>query len=143
MAALTSTRNTPTAIGDDRQGAVAAGEKIFGGALVMRNAAGDLVKGVTALNLVGVGRAEQTVDNIGGASGDVSLTYRSGVFRFENESTDLITAADIGQSCYAVDDQTVARTSGGATRSKAGVVDMIDSRGVWVCLNEALTNSTA
>jgi len=141
VTALTSDRNTPTAIGDARQGAVAAGQKVFAGALVMRNAAGYLVKGVTGLNLTGVGRAEDQVDNTAGSDGDVSLAFRPGLFRFANDGSDTITIADIGLPCYAVDDQTVARTDGTGTRSKAGIVEMLDTQGVWVSFNEAVTRA--
>lgn len=141
MTALTSDRNTPTAIGDARQGAVATGQKIFAGALVMRNATGYLVKGVTSLNLIGVGRADDLVDNSAGADGDLSLAYRPGLFRFANDGTDTVTIADIGLPCFAVDDQTVANTDGTGTRSKAGIVEMIDNQGVWVCFNEAVTRA--
>lgn len=80
MTALTSDRNTSTAIGNARQGSVATGQKIFAGALVMRNAAGYLVKGVTGLTLTGVGRADDLVDNTAGADGDLSLVYRPACF---------------------------------------------------------------
>lgn len=141
MTALTSDRNTPTAIGEARQGAVASAQKIFAGALVMRNATGYLVKGVTSLNLIGVGRADDQVDNSGGADGDLSLAYRPGLFRFTNDGTDTVTIADIGTVCYAVDDQTVANTDGTGTRSKAGIVEMLDTQGVWVSFNEAVTRA--
>lgn len=143
MAALTSDRNTPVALGDLRTGTVAADEKIFAGALIMRNAAGFLVAGATALNLIGVGRAEDVIDNTGGANGDVTLTYRVGLFRYVNSGSDPVTTAEIGSACYAVDDQTVAASDGSGTRSKAGVVEMIDTSGVWVAFCEALTRAAS
>ena len=59
MTALTADRNTPRAEGDIKSLAVAATQLIYAGAIVMRNATGYGVKGATALNLVGVGRAEE------------------------------------------------------------------------------------
>ncbi len=139
MVALTKDRNTPQSAGDLREGPVAASQRIFAGSLVCRNASGFLVKGVTALNLVGVGRAEHQVDNSAGAAGDTQLRYRPGIHRFANSAAgDLITIADIGKACFVVDDQTVAKTSGTNTRSKAGVVDAVDDQGVWVRMDEAL-----
>lgn len=139
MTALTADRNTPEVAGSQRVGAVAASQLIYAGALVMRNASGHLVKGQTALNLIGVGRAEERVDNSAGAAAAKTLRYSTGVFRFANSSsTDEITIADIGKACFAVDDQTVAKTSGTSTRSKAGIVDAVDATGVWVRLDEAL-----
>jgi len=136
MTALTADRNTPRLEGDMKQGPADA-VKIFAGALVMRDAAGYITKGQTALGLRGVGRAEEFVDNSAGSAGDQSISYRGGAFRFANSgSTDEITRADISKFCYAVDDQTVARTSGGSTRSIAGVVADVDSLGVVVCFDE-------
>lgn len=142
MPALTKGRNTPELIGADRVGLVAAAAAIFEGALLMRNAAGYLVEGQTAVGLVGVGRAEERADNSAGADGDLTVEYKPGVFRFGNSAAgDEITFADIGNVCFAVDDQTVAKTDGTGTRSRAGVVDNVDSNGVWVRFDEALTSA--
>lgn len=142
MAALTEGRNTPEALGEVRNGPVAADTTLFPGALVMVNAAGFLVAGQTATGLIGVGRSENLVDNAGGSNGAVTCDYKPGIFRFNNSaSTDEITAADIGNPCYAVDDQTVAKTDGSAARSPAGVVDHVDANGVWVRFDAALTRA--
>ncbi|MES2146138.1 MAG: hypothetical protein V4516_17750 [Pseudomonadota bacterium] len=136
MVALTSERNTRLRIGDLRIEPVAAAIKIFGGSLVMRNAAGYLTKGATATGCVGVGRAEKTVDNSAGAA---SVEYRPGSFLFANSAAgDLITIADIGKACFIVDDQTVAKTDATATRSRAGIVEAVEATGVWVRMDEAL-----
>lgn len=139
MVALTTERNTRQRIGDLRVEPVAATVKIWNGSLIMRNAAGFLTKGATATGCVGVGRAEKTVDNTG-AAGAASVEYRTGTFLFANSAAaDLITIADIGKVCFIVDDQTVAKTDGTATRSRAGIVDGIEpSGGVWVRCDEAL-----
>lgn len=79
MVALTSERNTRLRIGDLRVEPVAAAVKIWGGSLIMRNAAGYLTKGATATNCVAVGRAEKTVDNSAGANGAVNIEYRAGI----------------------------------------------------------------
>ena len=142
MVALTTERNTRARIGDLRVEPVAATVKIWIGSLIMRNAAGFLTKGATATGCVGVGRAEKTVDNTG-AAGAATVEYRVGVFLFANSAAaDLITIADIGRVCFIVDDQTVAKTDGTATRSRAGIVDGIEpSGGVWVRCDEALARA--
>lgn len=141
MAALTQDRNTPRAQGDVWRGGVAASVVIFAGAIVMRNSSGYLTKGQTATGMIGVGRAEERVTG-GANAGDVTLNYRPGIFRFANSaSADLITIADIGKPCYAVDDQTVAKTSGTNTRSIAGFVAALDAQGVWVEFDEARVQS--
>jgi hypothetical protein len=138
MTALSADRNTPRLEGDRRVGSAAA-VKIFAGALVMRDASGFITKGQTALGLRGAGRAERAVDNSAGSAGDRDVPYRAGLFRFVNSaSADEITAADIGKLCYAVDDQTVAKTNGSNTRSAAGIVAGVDSLGIHVLVDETL-----
>lgn len=112
---------------------MAATKKIFAGTLACLNATGYSTPGATATTLVADGRAEETVDNTNGADGDVSITIRKGVFCFANSTAgDLITIAEIGDNCYIVDDQTVAKTNGTNTRSVAGKIEDVDSAGVWV-----------
>jgi len=142
VTALAEDRNTPRSEGDLRSGPVAASMLIYAGALVCRNAAGYLVKGAAATGLVGVGRAEQRIDNSAGANGALTLTYRPGIYRFGNSAAaDLITIAEVGDVCFVVDDQTVAKTDGTSARSAAGIVDSVDSLGVWVRMDEALTHT--
>lgn len=142
MTALTADRNTPQSLGNNRQGFAAAGVLIFAGAIVMRNANGFLTKGQTAVGLVAVGRAHKRVDNQLGADGDAPVPYEPGTFRYANSAgADEITAADNGKLCWVVDDQTVAKTDGTSTRSRAGYIDKVDAQGVWVRFDEALTNS--
>ena len=131
--ALSGDRNTPRKEGDIRQFDVAAATKIYAGALVCLNAAGDAVPGSTATTLTAVGRADQHVDNSGGAAGDLTVDVRRGVFRFGNSAgADEIGAEDIGSTAYVVDDETVALTDGTSTRSVAGTIYDVDAQGVWV-----------
>lgn len=140
MVALTTDRNTPEKAGMETSGLLAASQAIFAGAILMRNASGQLIKGATATGSFGVGRAEQR-----GASTTAGVTaqiYRSGTFRFANSAAgDLIVTADIGAVCYIVDDQTVAKTNGTSTRSPAGIIDGVDAQGVWVRFDEALVRA--
>lgn len=140
MTALAADRNTPEAIGTDRQGLLGASMAVFAGALLMRNASGHLVKGATATGCYGVGRAEER--GVSTTAGVTPCRYKPGIFRFANSAAaDLITEADIGAACYIVDDQTVAKTSGTNTRSPAGAVESVDAQGVWVRFDEALTRA--
>ncbi len=104
---------------------------IHQGALVVMDA-GLAVPGKTATGLTVLGLATYAVVNAG-ADGAEKVTAKRGTFKFVNSgSTDAITAAAIGKDCYIVDDQTVAKTDGTATRSVAGKVIDVDSDGVWV-----------
>lgn len=143
MTALTADRNTPAwAGGSHRSGDVAASTTIHAGALLMRDASGNIVEGQTATGLTGVGRALERVDNSAGSAGDTVVAYDEGVFRYANSAgADEITKADIGNLAYAVDDQTVAKTDDTAARSKAGIVASVDGQGVWVRFDEALTKA--
>jgi hypothetical protein len=137
MTALTADRNTPRAEGNIKSLPMSA-SKIFAGAIVMRNATGFATKGAVATTLVGVGRAEEQVDNSSGSAGDKRINVRPGVYRYANSAAgDLITIADIGKPAYAIDDQTVAKTDGTATRSIAGFVFDVDAIGVWVEFDES------
>jgi predicted RecA/RadA family phage recombinase len=140
MVALTENRSTRQALPGDRVGLLGASQTIFAGALLMRNASGQLIKGATATGSFGVGRAEEAGTST--TAGVTSQKFREGVFQFANStSTDLIATADIGSVCYIVDDQTVAKTSGSSTRSPAGAVVDVDANGVWVRFDEALTRA--
>lgn len=112
---------------------VAATTKVYAGALTALNAAGNLVPFSTATGLIARGVAFEQVDNSAGSAGDKTCESRPGCYAFKNSgSTDQITRAEIGDDCYGVDDQTVAKTNGGGTRSVAGKIVDIDSDGVWV-----------
>ena len=132
MTALATPRNTP-----ERDGAVfvfpmAASVTIFAGALVMLNASGNATPGAVATGQIAVGRAEETVTN-GATAAAAVVAVKAGVFRWGNSaSADAITKAHIGDTCFIVDDQTVALTDGTSTRSAAGTIVDVDDAGVWV-----------
>lgn len=133
MTALTQDRNTSRRDGTQIEPPVAAATRIYGGAIVCINAAGYAVPGSTAPTLKAVGVAERRADNTAGNNGDLRVRCRKGPHRFANSaSTDAIALADIGSACFIVDDQTVAKTDGSATRSVAGKVFDVDADGVWV-----------
>lgn len=132
MVALTADRDTKRRDITTHHDPVKAGAVIYAGALVALDANGWLVPGATATTLKARGRAEERVDNTGGADGAVIARVATGVFRFANLGADPVARADIGNDCFIVDDQTVAKTNGTNTRSKAGRVVELDSAGVWV-----------
>lgn len=133
MVALTADRATPDRKGEVLELPAAAAKKFFAGALGALDAAGRATPGATATTLKGLGRIETYVDNSAGAAGAVNVRIRMGCFRWANSTSgDLITTADIGADCFIVDDQTVAKTNGGTTRSVAGKVVDVDALGVWV-----------
>ena len=132
MVALTAERDTVQRSGAVFSRGVAANAQIYAGALVALNAAGFLVPGSAATGLKADGKAVQTVRGTA-TNGEVACEVERGVFRYANSAAgDLITRADIGNDCFIVDDDQVARTNGGNTRSVAGRIEDVDALGVWV-----------
>ncbi|MBP0439441.1 hypothetical protein [Tianweitania sediminis] len=133
MAALSKGRNTPEREAGMTELPVKAATKIYAGGLTAVDANGLAVPMSTSTTLRGVGRAEADFDNSAGANGDIRARIGRGIYRYANSAaTDAITAADIGDDCYGVDDQTVAKTNGTNTRSVAGKIHDVDAQGVWV-----------
>lgn len=133
MAALTADRNTVARPGDLREPPVKANALIFVGAMVAIDATGFAVPAAAVAALRVIGRADQRADNTGGADGALRIRTHRGVFRYGNSAAaDLIGLKDIGQPCYAVDDQTVALTSNSGARPQAGTIFDVDADGVWV-----------
>lgn len=135
MAALTADRRTPFRTAEDFEFPVAASTLIYAGAIVCINASSLATKGAVSTALKCVGVAQATADNSAGAASAMRVKVRRGCFRFANSasaSADAIALADVGADCYIVDDQTVAKTNGSASRSVAGKIRDVDADGVWV-----------
>lgn len=142
MAALTTDRDTPARDVSFQQehGLIALSSHQFfkGGIVAVDQADGFLKKGVTSTTLICVGRCEENI--LTGAGNTRRVKARSGIFKWLNSSAgDAILDDDIGKQCFIVDDQTVALTSGGSTRSVAGIIYGVDSDGVWVATGFPLT----
>lgn len=102
------------------------------GSMVAVDTADGLLKKVTAsttLKIVGVSCRE--FDTTGVAAEDCLIPVDHGTFGdFETAGGgDTITANDIKKPCYGVDDDTVALTDGGGTRSLAGTIHDVTAEG--------------
>lgn len=131
---LTAPRNTPKRgngpIAELIVVAVAASTTVHQGGLVAIDTDGKARPARASTTDRIAGRALDSVDN--SAGGEV-VRIESGVFRFDNSADgDEIAVDDIGKVCFAVDDKTVALTSGAGTRVAAGVIVDVDESGVWV-----------
>ena len=123
---------------------VAAGVILYAGTLACLTAAGTSTPGAISPTIKGLGRVKDTVDNTLGQAGDLKVEIERGVFCWDNSAdADEIAAADIGNVCYIIDDHTVAKTSNGNTRGKAGFVIDVDDEGVWVESDIAVLNALA
>lgn len=130
MPALSTARNTPAREGGVFDFPVAANTTCHQGGIAVLGA-GYAAPGSTAVGLIAVGRFEETVTAV--SAGDAHVRVKRGIFKYANSAAgDLIAQADAGADCYIVDDQTVAKTNGANTRSRAGQVVAVDADGVWV-----------
>lgn len=133
MPALTADRDTLRRDSIDYEWPMEATTVGYAGAIACINSSGRLTRGATSTTLKAVGVFKERADNSAGSAGAIKGKVRRGTFRFNNSaSTDQITLADVGNTCFIVDDNTVAKTNGGNTRSIAGVIDDVDAAGVWV-----------
>lgn len=129
---LSQDRNTPSRDAEQFEFPVAAGAVCYAGGIAVLNGA-VVQPGTTATGRRAVGVFEARADNTGGSAGAIRAKVRRGTFRFKNSaSADEITLADVGNQCFIVDDETVAKTNGSSTRSAAGTVRDVDAQGVWV-----------
>lgn len=112
---------------------VKANAVLTAGFAAVVDATGYAVAATATTGLVYLGRYEDSVDNTGGADGDVQVFVRNTcAFQFANSSSDPVTQASFGLPCYLADGETVAATDNAGTLSKAGRVVGIDENGVWV-----------
>lgn len=133
MAALSTDRATASRVGDKFKFDMAASVIARAGGIAVLDASGNVKPGVAATGLICAGMFTEMIDNSAGAAAARQAEVASGVFRFGNSAAgDAITKAEIGDTCYIVDDQTVAKTDGTGTRSAAGKIVDVDSVGVWV-----------
>lgn len=131
MTAATQDRQTKGRDGQGFEFQAALNTTIYGGTIVCLNASGLAVPGATSTALKAVGVAQSNVVN--GATGTDRVKVYRGTYLFNNSTAgDAITNAHYGQDCFIVDDNTVALTNGGSTRSIAGKVRGVEAGGVWV-----------
>lgn len=107
---------------------LATGAKIPYGVMVAvaTPSVGAVNAGDTATHVV-MGWSSQAVDQ---TAGDTKITVHRGVANFANDGT--ITAADAGQLCTVLDNQTVSKAATTAQDITAGYIEEVDSDGVWV-----------
>ncbi|WP_199052939.1 hypothetical protein [Aquitalea sp. ASV15] len=131
MAQTYKDRNTPMMDGQLLNLPMGAGISIPAGTIVtVHNSTGMAYAGVSNVNTVAMGRAEESKQN-SGADGSVSILVRRGkAFKWDNSPTEPVTATGLGRVCYVQDNQTVCRN--GNNLCVAGTVLQIDPDGVWV-----------
>lgn len=107
--ATTTERKITRADSDKGSCPVAASTKVPGGTLVFFNTSGYAINAIAAGANKLLGVSYTTADNSGGANGDLTVEYwRRGQFEFAIAAA---TQADVGKRVYAVDNDTVSKTS--------------------------------
>ncbi|EHD21548.1 MULTISPECIES: hypothetical protein [Brenneria] len=130
-----SDRNTPHRAGQLFAVPIAQATEIFGGHLIAANAGGFAVPATATAAQVTLGVSDGWVDNSTGENGDADAIVRRGrAWLFANYGGDAVTQAQVGQDCFVVDSQTVAKTSNENARPIAGKVQAISADGVWVLI---------
>ena len=130
--ALSADRATPrwgTPDGPVMSYQLAASTTIWSGAMVALDAAGKAHPASKTAGLKVVGRAEARA--VSGASDEVHVEVRAGVFRWNVLAADKPLQADIGALVYADDDETVKKTAG-ANAPTVGRLAQVDAAGAWV-----------
>lgn len=116
---------------------IAANVALFVGAMVSMDTSGNIrpARATASDKVVGVNQRQIPAQANAGApvGGGKILVDRDYIHRLGNSAgADAITSQHIGRDCYVVDDQTVALTSAGGARPRAGRIHMVDSQGVYV-----------
>lgn len=102
---------------------VAATTDIPAGALMGIGATGYAVNMSAAAGLKCLGVATKRRDNDPGSAAALTIPYECGAFAFDNSAAaDEVLITDVMTQCYAVDNNTVAKTSNSGARSLAGTV---------------------
>lgn len=108
---------------------VAASTTIYAGSMVATNTSGNAVPASASSTLKIWGRAKSQQANTG-AAGALTVEVEVGAFYFTNGTgADAISSANVGQLCYASDDQTVNLTDAAGTRPAAGVIMQMPDSG--------------
>lgn len=107
---------------------VAASTTIYQGALVCVNSSGYLVPAANNTTYECMGVAAESADNSSGSNGDLTVTVDfNHVERFTGSG---ITQADVGKSCYVIDDETVGDDAAASKNVHVGTVVQLEATNV-------------
>ncbi len=124
-----------------RTGKLAAAAVIYDGALIAKNAAGNIVPASDTAALKVVGVAQAFADNSAGIAGAVTVPYVTGVEAEFDNAGGAIVLASSHSPCYVADDLSVTTSAVAANDIVAGVVAEYSATKVWVFVDEILTSA--
>ena len=114
---------------------VADNVHIFRGAIVGLAGGYAAPAGSACTKVVGIAESEADNAQPGHIVGGRRVRVRQGTFKVANSAAaDALAIGDVGNLCYAADDQTVAKTAG-QNLPVAGTVIGIEPDGIWVQMN--------
>jgi hypothetical protein len=133
MAAATKSRNTTFRnVRGVRSVPLKAAAKVFKGCLVATDATGFGIAPGVATGLITAGLAIADVDNTAGGNGALSVDVLLCEAYLNSDGT--VDQTNFDASVFINDDNTVAKTNGGSTKSAAGNCTGFDAGGAWVSL---------
>lgn len=109
---------------------IAASAECFAGGIAVLDASGNCKPGTAAASLIAVGRINEYVIETTGVAATKNVKVLSGTFQWNNSSSNPASKANIGDTLYIEDDETV--TTDGTGTSAVGTMVDIDDYGVWV-----------
>ncbi len=103
---------------------LAAAAIIYAGGMVATNASGLAVPVSASTALKVWGRAEKQADNAAGDAAAIGVDVKPGYFWLNTPSSgaDQLARADVGNTCYASDDNTATKTAGAGLRPVLGTM---------------------
>lgn len=138
MTALIEDKQIELQDGVEKDFPVAAGEKVFAGALACVNAAGYALEGSDTAGLIFQGIAMEQKDNASGSNGDLDIVLkRRGLVKMIMGTA--ITQANVGDNVFLVDDQTVDLTANVTNHILCGIIAAyIDTTHAWIDIEPAI-----
>lgn len=139
MAALTADKNTRIRTGGATRtnvGDVAAATVIYKGALIAKNAAGNVVPASDTAALKVIGVAEEKVDNSAGIAGAKTVPYITGVDVELVNAGGAILQASKHALCYVADDQSVTTAAVAVNDIPVGTVSEFTTTKVFAYVDE-------
>lgn len=128
--ALSADRETPKRDAAEYEYPIAASAECFAGGIAVLDASGNCKPGTAAASLIAVGRINEYVIETTGVAATKNVKVLSGTFQWKNSASNPASKANIGDTLYIEDDETV--TTDGTGTSAVGTMVDIDDYGVWV-----------
>lgn len=133
MTALTKDRATPERDGRLFSDPLAAGATLYAGGMYLLDSSGNATAAAAQPAATNLKVRAVALERAATSAGATRVSGARGVFRLDNAAgSDEIKRTEIGATCYALDDATVAKGSDTNKRPAAGTVVDVDDAGVWV-----------